>query len=112
MQERILILDFGSQYTQLIARRLRELNTYCEIHPYHRVPVLGNETKGVILSGSPFSTTGANAPIPELDGIKGRIPLLGICYGAQYLVHHFGGIVGQSHSIMRGKRPHPTKANR
>ena len=103
MQERILILDFGSQYTQLIARRLRELNTYCEIHPFHCIPELGDETKGVILSGSPFSTTGENAPIPELDGIKGRVPLLGICYGAQYLVHHFGGNVGQSHSREYGR---------
>ena len=103
MQERILILDFGSQYTQLIARRLRELNTYCEIHPFHRIPELGDETKGVILSGSPFSTTGENAPIPQLDGIKGRVPLLGICYGAQYLVHHFGGNVGQSHSREYGR---------
>lgn len=103
MQERILILDFGSQYTQLIARRLRELNVYCEIHPFHKIPVLGPETKGVILSGSPFSTVEKNAPLPDLRGIKGNYPILGICYGAQYLVHHYGGQVGRSNSREYGR---------
>lgn len=103
MQERILILDFGSQYTQLIARRLRELNVYCEIHPFHSIPEIGKETKGVILSGSPFSTTEKDAPIPLIQGIKGNWPVLGICYGAQFLVHHFGGEVGRSHSREYGR---------
>ena len=93
MQEKILILDFGSQYTQLIARRVRELNIYCEIHPYNKIPELTGNLKGVILSGSPFSVRDANAPIPNLEGIKGKLPLLGVCYGAQHLAHKFGGEV-------------------
>ena len=91
MQEKILILDFGSQYTQLIARRVRELNIYCEIHPYNKIPKLTKDLKGVILSGSPHSVREDDAPIPSLDGIKGVIPLLGICYGAQHLAYQFGG---------------------
>ena len=87
--EKILILDFGSQYTQLIARRVRELNIYCEIHPFNNIPKLSPNLKGVILSGSPFSVREENAPIPDLKGIKGRLPLLGVCYGAQYLAHKF-----------------------
>ena len=93
MQEKILILDFGSQYTQLIARRVRELNIYCEIHPYNKIPELTDHLKGVILSGSPFSVRDDNAPVPNLDGIKGKLPLLGVCYGAQHLAHKFGGQV-------------------
>ena len=93
MQEKILILDFGSQYTQLIARRVRELNIYCEIHPYNKIPELTDNLKGVILSGSPFSVRDKNAPIPNLEGIKGKLPLLGVCYGAQHLAHKFGGEV-------------------
>lgn len=93
MQEKILILDFGSQYTQLIARRIRELNVYCEIHPFNNPPQIDVSTKGVILSGSPFSVRDENAPQPELDAIKGKMPLLGVCYGAQYLAHNFGGEV-------------------
>jgi len=103
MQERILILDFGSQYTQLIARRLRELNVFCEIHPFNKIPSFGKETKGVILSGSPFSTLDKNAPIPDLRGIKGVLPLLGICYGAQFLAHHFEGKVAKSNSREYGR---------
>ena len=91
--EKILILDFGSQYTQLIARRVRELNIYCEIHPYNKIPKLSNDLKGVILSGSPYSVREKNAPIPNLEGIKGNFPLLGLCYGAQYLAHKYGGEV-------------------
>ncbi len=96
MQEKIIILDFGSQYTQLIARRVRELNVYCEILPYNRVTVPDESVKGVILSGSPFSVRDKNAPAPDLSGIKGKIPLLGICYGAQYLVQQYGGEVQPS----------------
>lgn len=93
MQEKIIIFDFGSQYTQLIARRIRELNVYCEIYPYFRKDVIDSFVKGLILSGSPSSVRDANAPIPDLTGIKGSLPLLGICYGAQYLAHFFGGEV-------------------
>ena len=93
MTEKIIILDFGSQYTQLIGRRLRELNVYCEIHPFHKIPPLGAEVKGVILSGSPFSVRDADAPQIDLSGIKGRFPLLAVCYGAQYIAQHFGGAV-------------------
>lgn len=93
MQEMILILDFGSQYTQLIARRVRELNVYCEIHPWNKVPELSSNIKGVILSGSPFSTRDENAPKPDLSAIKGKFPLLGVCFGAQYLALAFGGEV-------------------
>lgn len=89
----ILILDFGSQYTQLIARRVRELNVYCEIHPWNKIPELGPHIKGVILSGSPFSTRDPEAPAPDLSAIKGHYPLLGVCFGAQYLALHFGGEV-------------------
>jgi GMP synthase (glutamine-hydrolysing) len=93
VQEKILILDFGSQYTQLIARRVRELNVYCEIHPFNHFPEPDDLVKGIILSGSPFSVRDSNAPFPALEGIKGRIPILGVCYGAQYLAHKFGGEV-------------------
>jgi len=93
LQEKILILDFGSQYTQLIARRVREINVYCEIHPFNHFPAPDESVKGVILSGSPSSVRDKNAPFPDLTGIKGNIPLLGVCYGAQYLVHKFGGDV-------------------
>lgn len=93
MQEMILILDFGSQYTQLIARRIREINVYCEIHPWNKIPELTPNIKGVILSGSPFSTRDENAPKPDLTNIKGKLPLLGVCYGAQHLVQHYGGEV-------------------
>ena len=93
MQEMILILDFGSQYTQLIARRVRELNVYCEIHPWNKIPELDAHVKGVILSGSPFSTRDPESPKPDLSGIRGKYPLLGVCFGAQYMAHHFGGEV-------------------
>lgn len=93
MHEMILILDFGSQYTQLIARRIRELNVYCEIHPWNKIPKIESNVKGVILSGSPFSVRDASSPLPDLSDIKGKIPLLGVCFGAQFLAHHFGGEV-------------------
>lgn len=103
MQEQILILDFGSQYTQLIARRLRELNVYCEIHPYNKIPELNASIKGVILSGSPHSVREENPPKPDLSAIKGKLPLLGVCYGAQFLAHFYGGEVGKSNSREYGR---------
>lgn len=103
MQEKILILDFGSQYTQLIGRRVRELNIYCEIHPYNHFPEIDETVKGVILSGSPFSVRDENAPKPDLSEIKGKLPLLGVCYGAQYMAHYFGGEVLPSNSREYGR---------
>lgn len=92
----ILILDFGSQYTQLIARKVRELNIYCEIHPYNKIPALTSDIKGVIFSGSPYSCLAQDAPVPDMSEIKGKIPLLAVCYGAQYLVKWGGGKVQHS----------------
>lgn len=103
MQEKILILDFGSQYTQLIARRVRELNVYCEIHPFNHFPQPDDSVRGVILSGSPWSVRDARAPFPDVTGIKGRIPLLGVCYGAQYLTHKYGGEVMPSNTREYGR---------
>lgn len=96
MQHNILILDFGSQYTQLIARRVRELNIYCEIHPFNKLPENLSDFKAVILSGSPFSVRSEDAPHPDLSEIRGKKPLLAVCYGAQYLAHFDGGNVAPS----------------
>ena len=90
------MLDFGSQYTQLIARKFRELNIYCEIHPYNKVPALTEDVKGIVFSGSPFSCNAPDAPVPDMGGYKGRLPLLAVCYGAQYLAKFGGGKVQQS----------------
>jgi len=103
VHEKILILDFGSQYTQLIARKIRELNVYCEIVPFNKTKAADDKVKGVILSGSPYSVRDYNAPFPDLKDIKGRIPLLGICYGAQYLAHSSGGEVLPSESREYGR---------
>lgn len=103
MQEKIIILDFGSQYTQLIARRVRELNVYCEIMPYYHIPEMNSQVKGIILSGSPSSVRDEIAPKPNLSGIKGKYPVLGICYGAQYLSHFYGGEVLPSASREYGR---------
>lgn len=103
MQERILILDFGSQYTQLIARKVRENNVYCEIHPFHHIPEIGPETKGVILSGSPYSVNDPDAPKPDLSRIRGHYPILAICYGAQLLVNLAGGKVASAKSREYGR---------
>jgi GMP synthase (glutamine-hydrolysing) len=92
MPEQILILDFGSQYTQLIARRVRELNVYCEIHPYNHIPAITPSIKGVILSGSPCSVRDAESPDVDLT-LFGSIPVLGVCYGAQLIAHKSGGTV-------------------
>lgn len=96
MQHNVLILDFGSQYTQLIARRVRELNIFCEIHPFNHLPDDLSSYKAVILSGSPFSVRADDAPHPDLSQIRGKKPLLAVCYGAQYLAHFGGGEVAPS----------------
>ncbi len=96
MNEQILIIDFGSQYTQLIARRVRELNVYCEIHPFNKIPEITTLTKGIILSGSPCSVREDDAPLINLDAIKGKLPILGVCYGAQLLANSYKGKVQAS----------------
>ena len=108
MQEKIIILDFGSQTAQLIGRRVRELNTYCEIVPYNKFPFGDESVKGVILSGSPFSVNDDHSFKPDLSQIRGKYPVLGICYGAQYLAYTSGGKVEKSNSREYG-RAHLTK---
>ncbi|HRP90753.1 MAG TPA: glutamine-hydrolyzing GMP synthase [Edaphocola sp.] len=103
MAEKILILDFGSQYTQLIARGIRELNIYCEIVPCLKPIELTDDIKGVILSGSPFSVNDANAPKPEVAAWAQKVPVLGICYGAQLLASQYGAEVGKSSSREYGR---------
>jgi GMP synthase (glutamine-hydrolysing) len=93
LQEKILILDFGSQYTQLIARRVRELSVYCEIHPFNHFPVPDKSVKGIILSGSPSSVRDKDAPNLDISTLRGVVPMLGVCYGAQLMVHNSGGEV-------------------
>lgn len=96
MAEQILILDFGSQYTQLIARRVRELDVYCEIHPYNKIPPITSDIKGVILSGSPCSVREKDAPNLDIDALRGKLPVLGVCYGAQLMAQKYGGNVTPS----------------
>ncbi len=103
MQETILILDFGSQYTQLIARRIRELNVYCEILPYNKIPQLTDHIKGIVLSGSPFSVKDENALQVNLEALVNKKPILGVCYGAQYIAEHLGGKVMRSNKREYGK---------
>jgi len=103
MTDKILILDFGSQTTQLIGRRIREMNVYCEIHPYNHFPAIDETTKGVILSGSPYSVHQPDALIPDLNQIEGRLPILGICYGAQYLCYSHHGSVEASQTREYGR---------
>ncbi len=103
MQNNVLILDFGSQYTQLIARRVRELNIFCEIKPYNKPPEDLSKYKAVILSGSPFSVRADDAPHPDLSEIRGKKPLLAVCYGAQYLAHFGGGNVAPSNTREYGR---------
>jgi GMP synthase (glutamine-hydrolysing) len=103
MHNKVLILDFGSQYTQLIARRVRELSIFCEIHPFHNIPKNINTYKAVILSGSPYSVRADDAPHPDLTQIRSKIPLLGVCYGAQYLAHFNGGVVAPSDTREYGR---------
>ncbi|MBU7577520.1 MAG: glutamine-hydrolyzing GMP synthase, partial [Flavihumibacter sp.] len=96
MTEKILILDFGSQYTQLIARAVREANVYCEIIPYHKPFEYEPGLKGIILSGSPFSVNDENAPDVDIQSMISRLPVLGVCYGAQLTAKKFGGRVEKS----------------
>ncbi|PJR03497.1 glutamine-hydrolyzing GMP synthase [Avrilella dinanensis] len=103
MQHNVLILDFGSQYTQLIARRVRELNIFCEILPYNQIPESLDEFQAVILSGSPYSVRSEDALHPDLSQIKGKKPLLAVCYGAQYIAHNFGGEVAPSNTREYGR---------
>jgi GMP synthase (glutamine-hydrolysing) len=103
MQHNVLILDFGSQYTQLIARRVRELNIFCEIFPYNHFPDDLASYKAVILSGSPFSVRAEDAPHPDLSKIRGKLPILAVCYGAQYLAHFSGGEVASSNTREYGR---------
>lgn len=103
MQEKIIILDFGSQTTQLIGRRVRELNTYCEIVPYNKFPFEDKTVKGVILSGSPYSVNDKDSFKPELKEIRGKYPVLGICYGAQYIAYSSGGVVEKGDSREYGR---------
>jgi GMP synthase (glutamine-hydrolysing) len=101
--DKVLILDFGSQYTQLIARRVRELNIYCEIHPYNKIPTSIEAYKAVVLSGSPQSVRGNDALHPDLSKIRAKKPLLAVCYGAQYLAHFSGGNVAPSNTREYGR---------
>ena len=110
MMEKIIILDFGSQTTQLIGRRVRELNTYCEILPYNKMPYDDPSVIGVILSGSPFSVYDEKAFRTELDRLRGHYPLLGICYGAQFMAYTYGGTVEPANSREYG-RAHLSKVN-
>ena len=103
MKEKILILDFGSQFTQLIARRIRELNVYSEVVPFNKIPDLDDSIKAVILSGSPFSVRDENALKVDLGKIVGQKPVLAICYGAQLTAQYYGGEVGKSHKREYGK---------
>jgi GMP synthase (glutamine-hydrolysing) len=103
MHQSILILDFGSQYTQLIARRVRELNVYCEIHPFNHPIEINDTMRGIILSGSPFSVRDENSPRINLDDIRGKVPVLGVCYGAQLMSHCYKGLVEASNSREYGR---------
>ncbi|MBX3242199.1 MAG: glutamine-hydrolyzing GMP synthase [Chitinophagaceae bacterium] len=103
MTEKILILDFGSQYTQLIARAVREANVYCEITPYNKPVNYSPDLKGIILSGSPFSVNDANAPVVDVAAMSQQLPVLGICYGAQLTSKLFGGKVEKSEKREYGR---------
>lgn len=103
MPEKIIILDFGSQFTQLIARRVRELNIYCEIYPYNHIPEFDDTVKGIILSGSPHSVRQADPPHFDYNTYKDKYPILAVCYGAQYLAHFYGGEVQASSTREYGR---------
>jgi GMP synthase (glutamine-hydrolysing) len=101
MQEKIVVLDFGSKTTQLIARRIREHKAFCEIYPYNKFPENTDGIKGVILSGSPFSVYDKNAFDFDLKLVRKKFPLLGICYGAQLIVYKAGGKIEASKKLLR-----------
>lgn len=103
MSEKIIILDFGSQYTQLIARAVREANVFCEILPYHKAVVFDSSVKGIILSGSPFSVNQQNAPSVNVHELNEQVPVLGICYGAQLTAKQYGGRVEKSNKREYGR---------
>ena len=103
MTEKILILDFGSQYTQLIARAVREANVYCEIIPFHKSFTFEPGLKGIILSGSPFSVNEENAPVVDIASFIQKVPVLGVCYGAQLTAKTFGGTVNKSNKREYGR---------
>lgn len=111
--EKIIILDFGSQYTQLIARRVREFNVFCEIYPFYHAPEWNSDIKGIILSGSPCSVNDVDSPNIDFSYYRGRCPILGICYGAQWIAKHLGGEVqaskireyGRAHLIPQSSNP-------
>jgi GMP synthase (glutamine-hydrolysing) len=103
MTEKILILDFGSQYTQLIARAVREANVFCEITPYHKKVEFEPGLKGIILSGSPFSVNEEKSPEVDIEGLIAKIPVLGVCYGAQLTAKQFGGKVEKSNKREYGR---------
>lgn len=103
MHQKILILDFGSQFTQLIARRLRELNVYCEIHPYNKIPQLDENMKGIILSGSPASVHDKAAPQVDIDALSANLPVMGVCYGAQLIANNNGGVVSKTSNKEYGR---------
>jgi len=103
MNEKIIILDFGSQFTQLIARRLREIGIYCEIKPYNKVTSVDADTKAIILSGSPFSVLDENALMPDIQHLIGTLPIMAVCYGAQWIAKTQGGIVHKSNKREYGK---------
>lgn len=103
MQQKIIILDFGSQTTQLIGRRVRELDTFCEILPYNKYPEDDSDVIGVILSGSPYSVHDPEAFKVDLSRFMGRLPVLGICYGAQFISHSQGGKVEKADSREYGR---------
>ena len=103
MSEKILILDFGSQFTQLIARCVREANVYCEIIPYNKTFVIDDTLKGIILSGSPFSVNDDNYPSVDIATFIQKVPVLGVCYGAQLTAKVFGGTVNKSNKREYGR---------
>ena len=103
MDEKIIIIDFGSQYTQLIARKIRELSAYCEIYPYNHFPAFDDSVKGIVLSGSPYSVKDKSAPALDLSAFSGKLPVLGICYGAQLIAYMNGGEVLSSKTREYGR---------
>src|SRR5512136_3079956 len=103
MDEKIIIIDFGSQYTQLIARKIRELSAYCEIYPYNHFPAFDDSVKGIVLSGSPYSVQDKSAPALDLSAFSGKFPVLGICYSAQLIAYMNGGEVLSSKTREYGR---------